>query len=306
MLGVVHWLVTRCSFDGETLHVETGLLRRDVRAGPRRAHPGRRRRPAVPRQVARRRRARIRVAGSGKEERLAYLHHARALELRASLLAAHHGLDPSTPEPPELPARGGAAAGASRRRSPCRGPRSFLARPPRRARRCVVSIVARARGPALVGVGFVYLARARDRDLAAVQRPVRVHRSRPRPTGSACGAGCSGPSPRRSRRGASRRSARSSRSCGGRGTGAPRGRPRRRRASATRRAARAASPRRSCPSAPTGVATMVREMVLDDRGVTRDAAATPREAEGAAQLPLPRAPGTTSRGDGDDRAARGA
>jgi putative membrane protein len=103
VLGLVHWLVTRFSFDGETLHVETGLLRRDTRKVPvARIQAVDVVQPFIGKvlDVAE---LKIRVAGSGKEERLAYLHHARALELRTSLLAAHHGLDPSTPEPPELP-----------------------------------------------------------------------------------------------------------------------------------------------------------------------------------------------------------
>lgn len=102
VLGVVAWLVTRYRFDGETLHVETGLLRRDTRKVPvARIQAVDLVQPFLAKllNVAE---LKIRVAGSGKEERLAYLHHERALELRASLLAAHHGLDPSTPEPPEV------------------------------------------------------------------------------------------------------------------------------------------------------------------------------------------------------------
>ena len=103
VLGVVHWLVTRWAFDGETLHVETGLLRRDMKKVPvARIQAVDVVQPLVAKflDVAE---LKIRVAGSGKEERLAYLHHDRALALRASLLAAHHGLDPATPEPPERP-----------------------------------------------------------------------------------------------------------------------------------------------------------------------------------------------------------
>jgi putative membrane protein len=102
VLGLVHWLVTRFSFDGETLHVETGLLRRDTRKVPvARIQAVDIVQPYLAKvlDIAE---LKIRVAGSGKEERLAYLHRARAEALRASLLAAHHGLDPATPEPPEL------------------------------------------------------------------------------------------------------------------------------------------------------------------------------------------------------------
>jgi putative membrane protein len=103
VLGVVHWLVTRWSFDGDALRVETGLLRRDARAVP----VERIQAVDVIEPLAAKffgaAELRIRVAGSGKEERLAYLHRDRAMALRAALLAAHHGLDPATPEPPELP-----------------------------------------------------------------------------------------------------------------------------------------------------------------------------------------------------------
>jgi len=103
VLGLVHWLVTRWSFDGETLRVETGLLRRDARTVPvARIQAVDLIEPFVAKflDVAE---LRIRVAGSGKDERLAYLHRQRATTLRAALLATHHGLDASTPEPPELP-----------------------------------------------------------------------------------------------------------------------------------------------------------------------------------------------------------
>jgi len=103
VLGIVHWLVTRWSFDGETLRVETGLLRRDIRAVPvARIQAVDVLEPFIAKflDVAE---LRIRVAGSGKDERLAYLHRDKAMSLRASLLAAHHGLDPATPEPPERP-----------------------------------------------------------------------------------------------------------------------------------------------------------------------------------------------------------
>ena len=153
-LGVVHWLVTRWSFDGETLHVETGLLRRDVRAVPvARIQAVDVLEPFLAKflDVAE---LRIRVAGSGKEERLSYLHHDRALEVRASLLAAHHGLDPSTPEPPELPL---AVVPGARLASSVAltGSAAFLAALLLGAA-VVVSISPRV-GAALVGVGFVYV-----------------------------------------------------------------------------------------------------------------------------------------------------
>src|SRR5262249_41166466 len=41
------------------------------------------------------------AGSSDADGRLAYLTEQAALELRAHLLATHHGLDPATPEPPE-------------------------------------------------------------------------------------------------------------------------------------------------------------------------------------------------------------
>jgi putative membrane protein len=154
VLGLVHWLVTRFSFDGETLHVETGLLRRDTRKVPvARIQAVDVVQPFIAKvlDVAE---LRIRVAGSGKEERLAYLHLERAHALRASLLAAHHGLDPSTPEPPEHPVaevRGGRLATSVA----LTGSAAFLV--------CILvglgvvfSLSERA-GKALVAAAFVYL-----------------------------------------------------------------------------------------------------------------------------------------------------
>lgn len=103
LLGLVHWYVTWWSFDGTTLTVETGLLRRDVRKLPVvRIQSVDIVQPLLGKflNVAE---LRIRTAGTGKGERLAYLHHERALELQAILLATHHGLDASTPAPEELP-----------------------------------------------------------------------------------------------------------------------------------------------------------------------------------------------------------
>jgi putative membrane protein len=103
VLGLVQWLVTRWWFDGVTLHVETGLLRRDSRTIPvARIQSIDLVQPLLAKVfgVAE---LRIRVAGTGRDERLAYLHLERATLLRASLLATHHGLDPATPEPGEFP-----------------------------------------------------------------------------------------------------------------------------------------------------------------------------------------------------------
>jgi putative membrane protein len=102
VLGVIQWLVTRWWFDGATLHVETGLVRRDSKTIPvARIQSIDLVQPFLAKLLGLAE-LRIRVAGSGKDERLAYLHVDRATRLRAALLASHHGLDPATPEPGEL------------------------------------------------------------------------------------------------------------------------------------------------------------------------------------------------------------
>jgi putative membrane protein len=101
VLGVIQWLVTRWWFDGVTLHVETGLLRRDSRTIPVARIQGVDLVQPFLAKLLGVAELRIRVAGSGKDERLAYLHLSRATGLRAALLASHHGLDPATPEPGE-------------------------------------------------------------------------------------------------------------------------------------------------------------------------------------------------------------
>jgi len=104
VVGVVQWLVTRWRIEGATLRIETGLLRRDSRQLP----VARIQAVDVIRPFAARvlglAELRIRLAGSGAAKgRLAYLAEPVAQDLRARLLAAHHGLDMATPEPPELP-----------------------------------------------------------------------------------------------------------------------------------------------------------------------------------------------------------
>ncbi len=102
--GVIHWLVTRWKLDGVTLRIETGLLRRDSRQLPlARIQAVDVLRPFLARILGLAE-LRVRLAGSGSRDgRLAYLAEPVAIELRARLLAGHHGLDLSTPEPAELP-----------------------------------------------------------------------------------------------------------------------------------------------------------------------------------------------------------
>jgi putative membrane protein len=104
VLGVVRWLVTRWKLDGVTLRIETGLLRRDSRQLPlARIQAVDVVRPFLARLLGMAE-LRIRLAGSNSAHgRLAYLSEPAALDLRARLLAGHHGLDLATPEPEERP-----------------------------------------------------------------------------------------------------------------------------------------------------------------------------------------------------------
>jgi putative membrane protein len=98
----VNWFVTRWKVDGATLRIETGLLRRDSRQLPiARIQAVDLLRPFFARMLGLAE-IRVRLAGSGDADgRLAYLTEAAAFALRARLLAAHHGMDPATPEPAE-------------------------------------------------------------------------------------------------------------------------------------------------------------------------------------------------------------
>ena len=100
--AVLNWLVTRWKVDGATLRIESGLLRRDSRQLPiARIQAVDLVRPFLARMLGMAE-LRVRLAGSGDADgRLAYLTEQGAEALRARLLAAHHGLDPATPEPAE-------------------------------------------------------------------------------------------------------------------------------------------------------------------------------------------------------------
>jgi putative membrane protein len=103
LIGLVNWLVTRWSFDGATLFIETGLFRRDSRRLPvTRIQAVDIVQPflAGPFGLAE---LRIRVAGITRPTHLSFLTELQAQQLRAALLAAHHGLDAATPEPMEVP-----------------------------------------------------------------------------------------------------------------------------------------------------------------------------------------------------------
>lgn len=102
VIGVIRWLVTRWSFDGVTLRIETGLFRRDARQLPAaRIQAVDVVQPALAKMFGLAE-LRIRTGGSGKESKLSYLTEHHAQSVRAALMAAHHGLDADTPEPAEV------------------------------------------------------------------------------------------------------------------------------------------------------------------------------------------------------------
>jgi putative membrane protein len=103
VFGVIHWLVTRWAFDGATLRIETGLVRRDSQQLPvARIQAVDLVAPFVAR-IFGLAELRIRVAGAKSAHHLSYLSVPVATDLRARLLATHHGLDQSVPEPGEHP-----------------------------------------------------------------------------------------------------------------------------------------------------------------------------------------------------------
>jgi putative membrane protein len=104
ILGFVHWLVTRWKIDGDTLRIETGLIRRDSRQLPlARIQAVDIVRPFFARILGLSE-LRMRLAGSGSTDgKLAYLTEQDAHELRAILLAGQHGLTPEAAAAAERP-----------------------------------------------------------------------------------------------------------------------------------------------------------------------------------------------------------
>jgi putative membrane protein len=92
--GYIHWLVTRWRFEGDTLRIETGLIRKDSRRLPlARIQAVDIVRPLLARMLGVSE-LRVRLAGSGSTDgRLAYLSAAQATELRLILLAGHAETD---------------------------------------------------------------------------------------------------------------------------------------------------------------------------------------------------------------------
>lgn len=103
-LGTVRYFFTRWRFDGATLQVETGVLKRDARQLPlARVQAVDIARPFFAR-IFGLAEVRVRLAGHGRAgARLSYLAEPVAERLRAQLLAVHHGVSPDTPEPAETP-----------------------------------------------------------------------------------------------------------------------------------------------------------------------------------------------------------
>jgi putative membrane protein len=95
IFGLVHWLVTRWKFDGDTLRIETGLIRHDSRQLPlARIQAVDVVRPLFARMLGLSE-LRIRLAGSGSTDgKLAYLTDPAALALRDVLLAGHREAAP--------------------------------------------------------------------------------------------------------------------------------------------------------------------------------------------------------------------
>lgn len=96
IFGLVHWLVTRWKFDGDTLRIETGLIRHDSRQLPlARIQAVDVVRPLFARMLGLSE-LRIRLAGSGSTDgKLAYLTDPAALVLRDVLLAGHRDAAPA-------------------------------------------------------------------------------------------------------------------------------------------------------------------------------------------------------------------
>jgi putative membrane protein len=96
VLGLVHWLVTRWKLDGDTLRIETGLIRRDSRQLPlSRIQAVDVVRPFMARLLGVSE-LRVRLAGSGSTDgRLAYLSEDEALRVREVLLSGHHQQGPA-------------------------------------------------------------------------------------------------------------------------------------------------------------------------------------------------------------------
>jgi len=100
--GVVSWAVTRWCLDGDTLRVESGLIRRQSLQVPlSRAQAVDLVEPFVARVLGLAE-VRVRTGGASRgDARLCYLAYNQATVVRAGLLAVAHGLHEAVPAPPE-------------------------------------------------------------------------------------------------------------------------------------------------------------------------------------------------------------
>ena len=105
VFGVIHWAVTRWRVEGDTLHIETGLIKRDSRRLPvARIQSVDLVRPFAARLLGVSE-LRIRLAGSGSTDgRLAFLSQAEAASLRLRLLSGHRAPGTTTDQPGAEPA----------------------------------------------------------------------------------------------------------------------------------------------------------------------------------------------------------
>jgi putative membrane protein len=104
VFGFIHWIVTRWKIEGDTLRIETGLIRRDSRRLPL----NRIQAVDVVRPLAARllgvSELRIRLAGSGSTDgRLAYLSEEGATALRSRLLNGSPETEAGAPALAEVP-----------------------------------------------------------------------------------------------------------------------------------------------------------------------------------------------------------
>jgi len=102
LAGVVSWAVTRWRVDGDTLRVETGLIRRQSLQVPlSRAQAVDLVEPFLARILGLAE-VRVRTGGASRgDARLCYLPYDEATRVRAALLAVAHGLHEAVPAPPE-------------------------------------------------------------------------------------------------------------------------------------------------------------------------------------------------------------
>ena len=100
--SVVYWAVTRWRVDGDTLRVETGLIRRQSLQVPLSSAQAIDLVEPFLARVLGLAEVRVRTGGASRgDARLCYLRYSDATHVRASLLAVAHGLHEAVPEPPE-------------------------------------------------------------------------------------------------------------------------------------------------------------------------------------------------------------